>query len=123
MMQMAFGSMHLGLIFLFLGVVRCSFVLLSTYFGTKYAQAPEIWNGVPYTRSIDFWGLGVILYMLLMGQVVYTFLQSEYVHLFVVLACMNCQRQINDFVFLPAVLYFSLRFLILAGLPSWHNGL
>jgi serine/threonine protein kinase len=40
----------------------------STFLGTKYAQAPEMYNQEPYTRSVDFWGLGVVLYMLLMGQ-------------------------------------------------------
>lgn len=41
----------------------------STIFGTRYAAAPDIWLKQPYTRAVDSWGLGVVLYMLLFGQV------------------------------------------------------
>ncbi len=43
--------------------------LCSTMFGTRYAAAPEILLKRPYTRAVDAWGLGVILYMMLLGQV------------------------------------------------------
>eukprot|EP01029_Cantina_marsupialis_P022087 TRINITY_DN537_c0_g1_i13.p1 TRINITY_DN537_c0_g1~~TRINITY_DN537_c0_g1_i13.p1 ORF type:complete len:823 (+),score=213.36 TRINITY_DN537_c0_g1_i13:130-2598(+) len=43
-------------------------VLLNTMVGTRYAAAPEIWNKVPYTSSVDIWGAGVVLYMCLMGE-------------------------------------------------------
>jgi serine/threonine protein kinase len=38
-------------------------------FGTRYAAAPEIWRKEPYTRAVDSWGLGVTLYMMVMGKV------------------------------------------------------
>lgn len=43
--------------------------LCSTIFGTRYAAAPDIWLKQPYTRAVDAWGLGIVLYMLLMGQI------------------------------------------------------
>lgn len=53
---------------------RCVLCLVSypchsTMFGTKYACPPEIWQKLSYTRAVDSWGLGIIMYMLLMGQV------------------------------------------------------
>ncbi len=41
----------------------------STIFGTRYAAAPDILLKQPYTRAVDAWGLGIVLYMLVMGQV------------------------------------------------------
>jgi len=38
-------------------------------FGTEYAAAPEILEKTPYTRKVDSWGVGVIMYFTLFGQV------------------------------------------------------
>ena len=35
----------------------------------EYAAAPEIIKKEPYTRKVDSWGIGVIMYFTLMGQV------------------------------------------------------
>lgn len=40
----------------------------SLWVGTRYAVAPEIWAREPYTRAVDVWGVGIILYMLLVGK-------------------------------------------------------
>lgn len=42
--------------------------LCTTLFGTKYAAAPEIWRRENYTHAVDAWGIGVIAYMLMVGQ-------------------------------------------------------
>lgn len=44
-------------------VLRCRL-----WVGTRYAVAPEIWAREPYTRAVDVWGIGIILYMLLVGK-------------------------------------------------------
>ncbi|KAH9812723.1 kinase-like domain-containing protein [Melampsora americana] len=36
--------------------------------GTPYAQAPEVINGGPYTFSVDWWGLGIISYEMVMKK-------------------------------------------------------
>jgi serine/threonine protein kinase len=50
-------------------LIYCSLHGFSTIFGTRYAAAPDILLKQPYSRSVDSWGLGVVLYMLLLGQV------------------------------------------------------
>ena len=44
-------------------------IVMATMFGTEYAAAPEIIKKEPYTRKVDSWGIGVIMYFTLMGQV------------------------------------------------------
>ena len=42
---------------------------MTTYVGTEYACAPEIWHKTPYTmHECDTWGIGVIFYMMLIGK-------------------------------------------------------
>lgn len=38
--------------------------LMTTACGTPMFIAPEILNGEPYTKAVDYWSLGVILYIL-----------------------------------------------------------
>lgn len=38
--------------------------LMTTACGTPMYISPEILNGQPYDRSVDFWSLGIILYIL-----------------------------------------------------------
>jgi calcium/calmodulin-dependent protein kinase I len=38
--------------------------LMTTACGTPLFISPEILNGEPYDRSVDFWSLGIILYIL-----------------------------------------------------------
>ncbi|KAH9819992.1 kinase-like domain-containing protein [Melampsora americana] len=36
--------------------------------GTRFARAPEVIEGGPYTSAIDWWGLGIILYEMVMDR-------------------------------------------------------
>lgn len=38
--------------------------LMTTACGTPLFISPEILNGQPYDRSVDFWSLGIITYIL-----------------------------------------------------------
>ena len=48
------------------GLARCvgSEVVMMTHCGTPGYVAPEIINGKGYTEAIDFWSVGVILYIM-----------------------------------------------------------
>ena len=53
----------------FASVLASAETRMTTYVGTEYACAPEIWHKTPYTMNdCDAWGVGVVLYIALIGK-------------------------------------------------------
>jgi len=46
---------------------------LHTACGTPTYSAPEVLDGSPYSKLVDFWSLGIVLYQLLVGKPPYEF--------------------------------------------------
>lgn len=65
-----------------------------TFVGTSYYIAPEIINGTGYNNSIDYWGLGVIIYELISFKKPFT--AKQYYSLLIKIIRMNYNINIID---------------------------
>jgi len=43
-------------------------MMMTTQLGTKKYMAPEIWLNLPYTKSVDIWSMGVVLFFMIAGN-------------------------------------------------------
>jgi serine/threonine protein kinase len=53
--------------------------------GTPEYRAPELWRGLQYSTPVDWWALGVMAYVMLVGEVS--------THLYVILGYFSCSRR------------------------------
>src|SRR5690348_7549013 len=47
--------------------------VMHTACGTPSYSAPEVLDGSPYNKSVDYWSLGIVLYQLFMGKAPFEF--------------------------------------------------
>ena len=53
-----------------MSVYICYFFLIATHIVVSYSLlAPEILSGQPYNVSVDWWSLGIVMYLLSVGKV------------------------------------------------------